>query len=312
MWRKYHSLDPIRRLRYAGRELLGKKLFITVKRDGECVNPWLNSEGNVVVGSRGQPVAASDIQNRMKNTPEWDKVQDMLKSELEDYRSRLQPYGELLKHVSPTRIEPKRKHIHWIMFDIWDLDAERWLGYNRVFQYGHKYKIPVVKLLEIATCNTMEELSTMVDTHMKWCRRHRREGIVIKCGNAYGPHDVLVAMGGHPWAYAKEKIDLPKQVKIRRSSENRPLLPAMPEEKIQSALRQAYDVCPPDEWTNPSVAMPLVAKYMATEAREHNYETPKNMFYIWSNTSAEDLRPTKMSVYDRAKQDFKRTLEDLE
>ena len=285
MWKKYHKLVAIRNLRYEGRELLGKKLLITEMRDGECVNPWLNTEGNVVIGSRGQPVAASDIQNRMKSTPEWERVQDMLKSEKADYGSNLIPYGELLKHVSPTRIEPKRKHIHWILFDIWDMDAERWLGYNRVYQYGHKYKIPVVKLFEIAICNTMEELSEMIDGHLKWCKRHRREGIVIKCMKAYDQHDI------HPWAYAKAKIDLPKQVKIRRSNENKTHYPPMPDEKIMSAIRQAYQSLEnPDDWRNVSIAMPLVARYISTEAREHNYNVPHNMYYIYTNTPVEALK----------------------
>jgi len=286
MWNKYTRPSSVRNLRYEGRELLGKTLHITVKRDGENVSPWLNVEGEVIVGSRNHPVAASDIQHRMKLTPEWGKIQDMLKSEFEEYGSRLLPYGELLKPVSPTRIEPRRKHIHWIMFDIWDMDNERWIGYNRMYQYGQKYGIPVVELIEIAKCNTMEELQVMIDENLKWARKHHREGFVIKCKNAYGKelHDI------HPWVRVKCKIDLPKKVKLRKSKENQSHYPPMPDEKILSAIRQAYDTLEDkDEWRNVSIAMPLVARYISTEAREHNYNVPRNMFYIYENTSVEDL-----------------------
>ena len=52
MWRKYEDLEPVRRLRSEGRELLGKKLLLTEKRDGENVSLWLDEEGKVRISSR--------------------------------------------------------------------------------------------------------------------------------------------------------------------------------------------------------------------------------------------------------------------
>jgi hypothetical protein len=286
-WKKYTSLERVKRIRYSGRELLGKPLYITVKRDGECVNPWIGDDDSEHVGSRNHPNAASDIANRMKNTPEWERVLDMIRTEKADYRSEYIPYGELLKTISPTRIEPRRKHIHWIMFDIWDVKNECYLPYNRVHQLGKKYRIPVVKLLEIAECNTMDELSEMIEDHMKWCKRHRREGIVIKCYNAYNQHDI------QKWVFCKEKIDVPRKVKVRGERKT-PQYPIMGEEKALRTLKAAYDwVCKAhgeEKWKDTKIAMPIVAHHFQVECREHLLSMPKDLYPRWLNTPLEVLR----------------------
>jgi len=288
-YRKYHSLDPVRRLHWNGRELLGKRCYITVKRDGECVCGYEdigfytedNPDGVIYpeIGSRKQAVAASDIMNRMKGTPEYVKLCDLLKTEREDYGEVYVCYGELQKHVSPTRVEMPKKNLHWVMFDIWDVKNDRYLGYNKIFQLGKKYRIPVVKLLEIATCNTLEEITTMIDEHLVWAKRHKREGIV---GKIYS---------GTPQIMFKEKIDLPKKIKIRSSTENRPLLPPMPEDKVIRAMQHAFDEVGEENWNDVSQAMPCFARHVATEAEEHYYQRPKNIYSIYMTTDIEKLKP---------------------
>ena len=290
-YKKYRDLEPIARLNYNGREILGQRVYVTSKRDGEnvciyedignfMVDGEVNPQGEIipVIGSRNQPEASSDIQNRMKATPEWKKVQDLVKTEREDYNDVYVCYGELQKHISPTRVERNKKNLHWVMFDVWDKKAERYLGYNKVFELGKKYRIPVVKLLEIAECNTMEEVQIMVDTWMKWCRRHRREGIVGK-----------IYRGDQP--YFKERIALPKKIKIRKSDHDRPLLPPMPEDKILRVLKRTFDEIGAENWNNTSIVMPAFAKYIAVEAEEHYYERPKNIYAIYMTTDVEKLKP---------------------
>jgi len=116
-WKKYHDSEPFKRLRYEGRELLGHIITITEKRDGENVSIWLDENDEPHISSRRQAKAESDIQSRMKATPEYERAIELLKNERR-FDNEFILYGELLKGVSPTRIEPRRKHIHWILFDM--------------------------------------------------------------------------------------------------------------------------------------------------------------------------------------------------
>jgi len=64
-WKKYRDLEPYKRLRYEGRELLGKIITLTEKRDGENVSVWLDEEGEPHISSRRLEEASSDIQSRI-------------------------------------------------------------------------------------------------------------------------------------------------------------------------------------------------------------------------------------------------------
>ena len=80
-WKKYVDLEPIRRLRNEGRELLGKKILLTEKRDGQNVSIWINDQDECIVSSHNVEVADSDIINSLKRTPEYEKIIDLLKDE---------------------------------------------------------------------------------------------------------------------------------------------------------------------------------------------------------------------------------------
>ena len=54
MWRKYYDLEPIRRLRNEGRELIGQFIDFTEKRDGENVSLWCCVVGMYTMASRPQ------------------------------------------------------------------------------------------------------------------------------------------------------------------------------------------------------------------------------------------------------------------
>lgn len=272
MWRKYHDLEPMRRLRNEGRELLGNKILFTVKRDGENVSLWLDGDKNIRISSRNQEDADSSIQSRMKATPEYEKIVEMLNDE---YQGNIIVYGELLKEVSPTRIEPRRKYTHWIMFDVYDTDSERYMPYNWVYQLGHHYKIPVVEIVDEFVPMKMTDLGEKIEECLKWCRRHHREGVV---GKNY-----------HYQIFFKEKIDLPKRKKIKRPTQ-RPQYPPMPKEKIIRALQHAYDEVGEENWKDKAITMPVFARHIATEAEEHNYDRPKNIYSYYVNTPMEIIR----------------------
>ena len=281
MWKKYTDLEPIRRLRYEGRELLGERVLLTEKRDGENVCLWLDENKGVRISSRRQEDAEQDIQSRMKSVPEYEKIVDLLNDE---YRGNICVYGELLKGISPTRIEPRRKHIHWILFDVWDCDEERYMPYNWVYQLGYHYKIPVVRIVDDFIPMSEGELFAKIEESKAWCKRHRREGVVGKVHNSKEGIQI----------YFKEKIDLPKRPKIKQT-QNRPEYPPMPEEKIIRALQHAYDEIGGENWKNTKIAMPIVARHISTEAKEHNYDIPKNMYSYYINTPLEIIVSTKQS-----------------
>ena len=276
MWKKYTDLEPIRRLRNEGRELLGQRILLTEKRDGSNISLWLDENKEVRISSRNQEVADDSLQSSMKAVPEYKKIVTLLNDE---YQGNIVVFGELLYTIGPTRIEPRRKHLHWILFDVYDCDEERYMPYNWVYQLGYHYKIPTVRIIDDFIPMSEGELFGRVELAMDWCKRHRREGVV---GKDY-----------HNQIFFKEKIDLPKRPKVKQPKGD-PAYPPMPEEKIIRALQHAYDEIGADSWKNVKIAMPIVARHISTEAKEHNYEVPKNIYNYYVNTPLEVIVSTKV------------------
>ena len=182
-WKRYRELEPIKRLDYEGRELLGKEIYITVKRDGENISLWLDDTDQVHISSHNNEVADSDIQSRMKATPEYKKAVELLLDEKNTWHTDCILYGELLKTISPTRIERKRKRIHWILFDIYSKTDGKYLDYTLIYQKAYHFKIPIVGLLDVIAPKSLEELEEKVVGYKKWCKKHHREGVVLKVYN---------------------------------------------------------------------------------------------------------------------------------
>lgn len=269
-WKKYYELEPVRRLRNEGRELIGETVTLTEKRDGENVSVWLNEQEELMISSHNLAVASDDIVVRFRATPEHKKVIALLKTEQEFHKNYIL-YGELLKTVGATRIEPKRKNIHWILFDIWDCDEKRYLSYTQLYQTAYHYKLPVVRAVEFFIPTSIEDLNNHITKYLKWCIKHRREGIV---GKDYKNQ-----------VFFKEKIDLPKLPKIPHQPQIQ--LPPMPEEKILRSLQHAYDEVGAENWKNVKIAMPIVAKQFQIEAKEHNFAPPRNMYKLYVDTPLE-------------------------
>ena len=166
------------------------------------------------------------------------------------------------------------------MFDIWDNKNKRYLPYNRVYQLGCHFKIPVVEIVDEHQPMSMTELTDKIDEMKKWCKRHRREGVVGKVHNSKEGIQI----------FFKEKIDLPKRKKLDRENQNQSHYPPMPEEKILRALLHAFNEVGEEDWRKVKIAMPVVARHISTEAREHNYNTPKDMFNYYNNTPLETIK----------------------
>lgn len=279
VWKKYIDLEPIRRLPYEGRELLGKTIYHTEKRDGSNISLMLNKNNLPVISSHNKAVPDKSLYARMKSTPEYLKAVELLKDEKLQWHRNLILYGELLQKLSPTRLEPKRKYERWILFDIYDRDTGTFDPYEHVYQLGYHFKIPVVRCIDKFIPLSMGELQQRVQDSLKWCAKHRREGIVGKCREGI---------------FYKEKRDIPSLPKIPHQA--RPVYPPMPEDRILRGIQHAYDECIKNgwEWRDKSKAMPLVAKHLTLEAREHYYESPKSFYSWYCDTPLEKL--TNISV----------------
>ncbi len=275
-WHKYTDLESIRHLRNEGRELIGKVVFLTEKRDGSNISIWLDEEKNVKISSHNMEQASEDLINKFKLAPEYNKAVELLKQELEfDHHYIL--YGELIQSgKGPTRIEPTHKYSHWVLFDIWDCEEEKYLSYNYIFQKAYHHKIPIVKVIQIICPKTIEELQTNIKDNLKLCKRHKREGFV---GKLYAEQIMF-----------KEKIDLPKLSKFPSIKLNEVQLPPMPEDKILRSLQHAFDEVGEENWKNTKITMPIVARHFETEAREHNFSTPRNMYQLFLSATIEQLK----------------------
>ena len=157
------------------------------------------------------------------------------------------------------------------MLDIYNTVDKKYLSFNYCHQVASKFKIPIVKLIYKSISVTLDEVFEYRDTLLKWCKRHRREGVVGK-----------VYTGGEH-IYFKEKIVLPKCNIRRVPKQNELQLPRMPDDKIFNAIDQAREECERNgqEFKNPAFGMPLVAKYLNVQAEEHDFAPPNNMFGLY-------------------------------
>ncbi len=280
-WKEYYDMGRIEQLRNSGRELLGKHLFITVKRDGQNIPVYTNPNTDFIgIGSHHKSVADTDMQSRVKACPEWPKVVEFMEEHQDHvvYFEHIMGGGDKY-HKTPTRIEKPKKHSHLVLIDIWSHSQNKYLSYNYCYQQAHKYRIPIVDLLDAVDPMSMEELWDIRNLWLNWCKKHYREGIVIK--DYYSKYQV----------FCKEKIDLPKRPKVPKVKDNRLQLPPMPVDKIFSAIDQAFEEVRRSggDIKDVSVTMPIVARHIATQAREHDYAMVRNPFSYYQEALKNEM-----------------------
>lgn len=280
---KYIDLEPIRRLRYRGRELLGKEIYLTEKRDGSCIALWLDENEAIKISSRNQEEAEEDLQNRVRNTPEFKNIESFLTRICSLSGMEYVIYAELIYggKVSPARAEKYNKYDKLIMFDILSAGSGEFLHYNAVHQYAHQFKIPVVRCFQVVEPTRWEEVEELKTLCRTLAKRHRREGIVGK----------VYAGVGRERIFFKEKVDLPDIPRTEKEKDT-VALPPMPTEKIKRALQHAYDEiisrfgdAAPEKWKDRSIAMPIVVNHINTEAKEHLFSPPRNIYQLYLDFS---------------------------
>lgn len=277
---RYPDLDSIKLLRNGGRELLGKPLYATEKRDGSNIMIWMKTteetqynDGTLTVSiiqvsSRNMDTADSKLQAMLFRTAEWPKIQQMLRDQ-----PQWVLFVELIPEgLGPTRLEPKHKKPSAVLFDIW---SGTFLNYTFIYQMAFHYRIPVVKLVEyLPEVRSLEELETWRQSLLKWARKHKREGVVIKW---YGNHKGDPENGDY--VFAKEKVDMPERPKLQRGTSGKVELPVLPPSEVFGAISKVAA----DQGLTGDKAhdMPLVAKYIAEEAKKHYCRAPTNIFAFY-------------------------------
>ena len=313
-WR-YMELSKILHLRNEGRELLGKYLYFTEKRDGSCLAVWLKllprwkrilnrilrrkfdnipnpCKYQVMVSSRNQEVAEKAIRGDFLRSGDNIPVLRYLNNNPTHV-----VFGEILRMgLSPTRIENHKK-VEFIVFDIFD--AMTWYktnkpygfkGYQQVHQECFHYNMKCVELFGEGRFRSMKSLFKYRDFMLKICEEEQREGVVIK----------TFQEGCKP-LYVKEKLDTAKSRGKPKLEKGQPELPPLPFSEAIGAVDKAYADLGED-FSDKRKAMPLVASYIGKEMEKHICSKPvENFYYLYREYCrdhniklAEKLRPVKV------------------
>jgi len=277
IWR-YLELNRISHLRHDGRELLGKYIYFTEKRDGSCLAVWLKllprwkrflnrisrkrypCKYQIVVSSRNMEFAEKLIKG------DFYKCADSIfvLKYLNDNPTHI-VFGELLrKGLSPTRIENHEK-VEFIVFDIFD--GERFLGFQQVHQFCYHYNMKCVRLFGEGRFTSMKSLLKYRDKMLKLCKKEKREGVVIK-----------TFQEGNKPLYCKEKLDIARSRGKPKLEKGKPQFPPLPFSEAIGAVDKAYADLGKN-FSDKNKAMPLVARYIQLEMKKHLCSKPEINFY---------------------------------
>lgn len=272
--RRYPEIPNIQHLKPGPQILLGKQLNWQEKRDGSCIRTMLDDKGELLISSRNQDFASAGFRAAFGRTDEALKVGVLLKENWGilpmpfacDFNFKPIVFGELLtKGKSPTRIELHEKD-EYVVFDIWDSKASRFLTYTQVHQICHHYDLLVVKLIGQSQHSTLEELYAFKDKMLEACKILGREGTVVK------------TFDGDTEVYAKAKNDTPQIEKIPREYDrDAPQLPPLLDGDILGAINRVH-VDAGDKMWDKAYIMPIIAKTVNEEAKKHLAQPPGTLY----------------------------------
>jgi len=260
---KYPKMGRHGQLLNKGRELLGKHVYWTEKRDGQNIRIYYNEDVNDVrVGSRNQTRAK--FYQAIRNTEQWEPLAQLVR----EHKDWIIFCEHMKRGKGPTQIEPPSDKDYLVILDIFSIRSNRFLSYNFVHQMAHHLGVPIVSLLDITCHKTLPDLKQRIEKFMVWAKENKREGVV---GKVYDEELQI---------YFKEKIDLPKPKKecVPQVMPNYPPLPA---EKVDICLDRAREECERNDEpiNNPKYFMPRFVAHVKTEQREHYYSAPPSKLF---------------------------------
>lgn len=278
---KYGGLDKIHRIYPSPANVLGREIWWTIKYDGSCLCIW-TLDGEIVISSRKQMHAVSDIRNSLLRTKEWPKIQRLLA----DNPPTLYLFGELqIKGKSPTKIE-YHKIDRFVGFDM-KLDVttdeaelmgiqsyQKFLPLPLTYATYSGYKIPVAKVWLQSTHADLDSLYEKNQEVLELARRRRREGAVAKTID-----------GMYRWKIKPEY----KHRNVRKKDRDLgPQLPSLPESEAFGAVDKAFQSLGLEQFQDKRKAMPLVAQFIQEEMAKHNNSMPPRNFYAYYMSYLED------------------------
>jgi len=263
---KYPKLGYLRESPYNGKELLGKLIFWEEKRDGSNIRCFIDENDNLQFGSRNKIPASDDLIKSIKNT-EYDSIlRTALYTEKYQWNHDIIIFFELLqKGKSPSRIEYHGKD-DIAVFDIYDIN-EGWWNYTRIYQFCYQWKLPVVKLWAVSSHSTIEKLEKQIEKMLDRAKKENREGVVFKSyesGKAYFFKDRLDVL------HEKDiEIDIDKDISK---------YPELPRAEVMNEIQKVLDEIGLEQFRDKKIAMPLIAQYVAAEAKARMCSVPKGLY----------------------------------
>jgi len=263
---KYPKLGYLRESPHNGRELLGKLIFFEEKRDGSNIRCFIDENDNLQFGSRNKIPASDDIIKSIKNTGYDTILRTALYTEKYQWNHDIIVFFELLqKGNSPSRIEYHEKD-DIAVFDIYDI-KEGWWNYTRVYQFCYQWKLPVVKLWAVSSYSTIERLEKQIEKMLDRAKKENREGVVFKSyegGKAY---------------FFKDRLDIPHEKDIEINiDKDTPEYPELPRAEVMNEIQKVLDEIGYEQFRDKKIAMPLIARYVAAEAKRRMCSVPKGLY----------------------------------
>jgi len=259
---KYPHFGKISQLYPNPEVVLGHDIYWTLKEDGSNAGVYLKPNGEPTVRSRNVDVA--NFCRDVMCLPECKRVIDMIYHHKENYGSEFMVFGEYLSARggrSPTGLKTYEES-KFVVFDIWDITEKKFLPYYTVTMMCGYFNVPVVKLIGMCNCKSMDELYQYRDSMLE--ATVGEEGVVGKI--YYKPHKAIE----DNYLIFKEKHFIPKPVCDKFVGAGCVQLPQLPIEEVSACLSKVKDRLSPDEFKQMKTVMPAFAKEVALECEQQN------------------------------------------
>lgn len=268
---RYPHIPNLLSMKPTPRILLGQKLFWTEKKDGHCMAIWMNN-GEIQISSRNLETATQELQSLVKRTEEYPKVLKLLE-ENPQFVIYVEACGE---GRSKTGIEQYERAMLFI-FDIYDTYTEKFLSYVNTHQHAFHYNIQIVKLYAETRHRSIRNLLKFRKEVLEYCASIKIEGMVIKAYRITERFQKWNTFKGG-LIQAKVKLDIPDPPK-RKITKGEPIYPTIPDVDVMGAIDKVWQELGTEKFRDVRIAMPLVAKAIGEECKNHFYSNPKRKLF---------------------------------
>lgn len=279
MNRKYPHFNRIENLKPNPHIMLGHDIYWTLKVDGSNTGFYFGEDGEIKIRSRNMDVAM--FFEKVLDLEVSKRIMDMMRFYLEMYGVHYVVFGELLSRGrSPTGLKVFDKD-DLIIFDIYDIEAGKWVHFDKMCLMCGPFGIPVVPLMGKCNVNTLEELYSYRDEMLDATKGE--EGVVAKIYK--NPHETI----RDNYLFVKEKHFI-QNVKKVRSKDGKIKLPQLEEGEVRKCLFKVMDEIGMVQFKDPKLAMPKIANEVNLECKQQNCSNKINLFHLYRTVLEEFLK----------------------